>query len=47
MTLALDLVGSLWARIGPGLILAAALPFLMVALGLIVRTGFQRARVAR
>lgn len=47
MSLAIDLIGSLWAQVGPGLILVAALPFMMVAFGLVVRTGYKKVRVTR
>ena len=47
MSVSIDLVGSLWAQVGPGLILAAALPFMLVAFGAVVRTGYKRARVTR
>ena len=47
MSVTIDLVASLWAQVGPGLILAAAFPFMLVALSVIVRTGYKRVRVAR
>lgn len=47
MSLTIDLIGSLWAQVGPGLILVAMIPFMLVALGLVVRTGFKKARTTR
>ena len=47
MSVTIDLVASLWAQVGPGLILAAALPFMLIAFGLVVRTGYKRVRVSR
>jgi hypothetical protein len=47
MSLTIDLIGSLWAQVGPGLILAAALPFMLVAFGIVVRTGYKKVRVTR
>jgi len=35
----LSLVGSLYSAIGPGFVLAAALPVLIIALTLVVRAG--------
>jgi hypothetical protein len=40
----LSLVGALYGAIGPGFLLAAALPFLVIALGVVVRLGVRRAR---
>jgi hypothetical protein len=47
MSVTLDLIGSLWTQVGPGLILAAALPFMLVAFGVVVRTGYKRVRITR
>ena len=41
-----SLVGSMWAAIGPGLVLAAALPLLVIALVVITRTGMRKTRRA-
>lgn len=38
----LSLLGALYGAIGPGLILAAALPLLLLALALVVRAGVKR-----
>jgi hypothetical protein len=42
ITRALSMAGSLYDAIGPGLILVAALPFLVIALFLVVRAGLRR-----
>ena len=47
MSITIDLVASLWGHVGPGLLLVAAFPFMLVALGFVLRTGVQRARVSR
>jgi hypothetical protein len=38
------LVADLWRHVGPGIVLAFALPVLLVLFGLIVLSGIQRAR---
>jgi len=42
----LSLVGALYGAIGPGILLAAALPFLVIALGVVARLGLRRARAS-
>lgn len=42
----LSLVGALYSAIGPGFLLAAALPFLVIALVVVVRLGIRRTRAS-
>ena len=42
ITQTLSLVGALYDAIGPGFILVAALPLLLIALVLVVRASFDR-----
>jgi hypothetical protein len=44
MTHALSMMADLWAHVGPGLILAFALPFFLIGLGLVFQTGVQQMR---
>lgn len=42
ITQTLSLVGAMYEAIGPGFILVAALPLLLIALVFVVRAGFTR-----
>jgi len=44
MTHAFSMMADLWAHVGPGLILAFALPFFLIGLGLVFHTGVQQVR---
>jgi hypothetical protein len=43
----LALMGAIYDAIGPGIILVAALPILLVALLMVVRVGIRRAGLAK
>ena len=43
----LNMMARMWVAVGPGLLLAAALPVLMVAFALVARTGLKRARAQK
>ena len=44
MSSMLNLVVDMWTTIGPGLLLAAALPVMLILFGAVARTGYKRAR---
>jgi hypothetical protein len=44
MSTTIALVADLWRHVGPGILLAFALPVLVVLLGLILLSGIRRVR---
>ena len=44
MSTTIALIMDLWRHVGPGIILAFALPVLLMAFGLVLLTAFRRLR---
>jgi hypothetical protein len=44
MSAAIQLFADLWGHVGPGLVLAFALPGFLIALGLVSLTAFRQVR---
>lgn len=44
MSTTIDLLASLWAHVGPGLVFAFALPVLLIAFGVVILLATKRMR---
>jgi len=44
MTSTINMMADMWAHVGPGLLLAFALPVFLIGLGLVFQTGIRQVR---